>query len=181
MTMKVAKALIISCAFVVVMSDTPYTPGGKGAVVVAQVSDMLEASKIFPPDNKFMCRVAWVESKYGIDGSTYRPFYYGGIWQVDSIGYIDTKIRPSLFKYHRKILAVFHINWQQTTWKDLTKPLYSGLAARLLLATIPVPIPPAENILAQGEYWKKYYNTPAGKGTVQKFVNAVRMASGCAA
>jgi len=37
---------------------------------------------IFPSDYKFLCRVAWVESKYGQASGTYRPGYYGGIWQV---------------------------------------------------------------------------------------------------
>lgn len=61
----------------------------------------------------------------------------------------------------------------------LVKPLYSGLAARLYLVRIPAEIP--SNLQSQGWYWKKYYNTVAGKGTVTKFINDVRRASGCAA
>jgi len=64
------------------MSDTITTPKGKGANVVADVVSKINSSGIFPPDNKFLCRVAWVESKYGTDSGTYRDKYYGGIWQV---------------------------------------------------------------------------------------------------
>ena len=58
------------------------TPGGKGAAVVKEVVDTINGLGIFPYDHKFLCRVAWVESKYGQDKGTYRPGYYGGIWQV---------------------------------------------------------------------------------------------------
>ena len=44
---------------------------------------------------------------------------------------------------------------------------------------IPAAIP--SNLQSQGWYWKKYYNTVAGKGTVTKFINDVRRASDCAA
>ena len=63
-------------------ADSPYTPKGKGGDVVADVVEMINSLGIFPNDHKFLCRVAWVESKYGVAPGTYRPFYYGGIWQV---------------------------------------------------------------------------------------------------
>ena len=63
-------------------ADSPYTPKGKGGDVVSDVVEMINCLGIFPTDHKFLCRVAWVESKYGKDKETYRPFYYGGIWQV---------------------------------------------------------------------------------------------------
>jgi len=31
----------------------------------------------------------------------------------------------------------------------------------------------------QVKYWKKYYNTSAGKGTVKKFIAEVKKAKGC--
>ena len=60
----------------------PYTPKGKGNAVVTEVVGMINNLGIFPSDHKFLCRVAWVESKYGEARGTYRPGYYGGIWQV---------------------------------------------------------------------------------------------------
>jgi len=35
------------------------------------------------------------------------------------------------------------------------------------------PIPPADEIVAQAEYWKQWYNTPGGGGTVEHFVDLV--------
>lgn len=157
----------------------PYTPKGKGNDVVTEVADMINNLGIFPSDHKFLCRVAWVESKYGEASGTYRPGYHGGIWQVDKIGYLETVIQQRLRKYWDEIKAKLGIDWANTEWEDLEKPLYSGLAARLFLARISAPIP--SDLPAQAHYWKTHYNTAAGKGTVQKFVDDVKQATGCAA
>lgn len=98
---------------------------------------------------------------------------------MDAIGYRETVIQQGLRKYWDRIKERLHIDWEKTSWSDLEKPLYSGLAARLFLARIPAPIP--ADLTAQAQYWKKYYNTSAGKGTVQKFINDVKQATGCAA
>lgn len=58
------------------------TPKAKGAHVVKAVVDQIHGLGIFPDDHKFLCRIAWVESKYGNTRGTYRAKYYGGIWQV---------------------------------------------------------------------------------------------------
>lgn len=34
----------------------------------------------------------------------------------------------------------------------------------------PEPFPNGNNVRALGEYWKKYYNTAAGKGTIEDFI-----------
>ena len=61
-----------------------YSPKGKGSSVCKEVVEVING--IFPNDYKFLCRVAWVESKYGNDPGTYRPGYHGGIWQVTISG-----------------------------------------------------------------------------------------------
>jgi len=99
--------------------------------------------------------------------------------QVDLIGYRETVLQQGLKKYWDKIKVKLGIDWTKTQWEDLEKPLYSGLAARLFLARIPAPIP--SDLSSQALYWKTYYNTSAGKGTVQKFINDVKQATGCAA
>ena len=60
----------------------PYIPRGKGNAVVMEVVNKINSLGIFPNDRKFLCRVAWVESRYGAARGTYRPRYHGGIWQV---------------------------------------------------------------------------------------------------
>jgi hypothetical protein len=46
------------------------------------------------------------------------------------------------------------------------------LVARLKYLSIPEPLPPADDIPALARYWKRYYNTPKGKGTEADFVSA---------
>ena len=98
--------------------------------------------------------------------------------QVDEIGYDETVKQKGLKQYWDQIKAKLGIDWTETEWKDLEKPLYSGPAARLYLARISAPIP--SDLPSQAQYWKTYYNTSAGKGTVQKFINDVKQATGCA-
>lgn len=99
--------------------------------------------------------------------------------EVDWIGHRETVTNRRLRRYWGPIKAKLGIDWTKTSWQDLQKPLYSGLAARLYLAKFPARIPP--DLASQARYWKTYYNTSAGKGTVVKFINDVKRASGCAA
>lgn len=48
----------------------------------------------------------------------------------------------------------------------------SILVARLRYAAVREPIP--WGVGAMARYWKRHYNTPAGKGTPEKFVEAYR-------
>lgn len=41
---------------------------------------------------------------------------------------------------------------------------------RLHYLRVKEPLPSYRDVWAMGEYWKQYYNTPAGKGTVKEFV-----------
>ena len=145
--------------------------------VVKKIDD----SNIFPTDNKFLRRIAYVESKDGTHPNTYRPCYHGGIWQVDKIGFEDTqntKAHPGLSKKFDEIEKIFGIKWREVKWEDLRKPLYSGLAARLLLSNKPGEIPPANDVEGQAAYWKNHYNSAAGKGSEQKFIDDVRALEG---
>lgn len=99
---------------------------------------------------------------------------------MDEIGYRETVIQKGLKKYWDKIEAELDIDWTSTSWADLEKPLYSGLAARLFLARLSAPIP--RDLNGQAQYWKTHYNTEAAtsSGTVQKFIDDVKHAKGCA-
>ena len=157
------------------------TPGSSGADIVQTVVAKIGGSGIFPSDNQFLRRVAYVESKDGTDPNTYRSGYNGGIWQVDKVGFEDTQntsSHPALSKKFDSIERQFGIKWREVTWEDLRKPLYSGLAARLFLSSKPAAIPPASDVEGQAAYWKKYYNTGAGKGSEQKFVDDVKALEG---
>ena len=100
------------------------------------------------------------------------------ILKVDEVGYRETVIQTGLKKYWDQIKAKLGIDWTQTSWQDLEKPLYSGLASRLFLARLSPPIP--TDLHSQAQYWKTHYNTVDGSGTVQKFIDDVKEAHGCA-
>lgn len=63
-------------------SNSINTPRAKGEAVVRDVVAKINGLGIFPNDHRFLCRIAWVESRYGSARGTYRRRYYGGIWQV---------------------------------------------------------------------------------------------------
>ena len=51
---------------------------------------------------------------------------------------------------------------------------YAVAMARVHYLRVPEPLPMAGYITGLGAYWKKYYNTPLGKGTVQEFIDNYR-------
>ncbi len=61
--------------------------GGKGPEEVKKICEVIRSLKkadgkhLFPDDNNFMERMAWVESKFGTDLDATDP-YTAGIWQV---------------------------------------------------------------------------------------------------
>lgn len=50
---------------------------------------------------------------------------------------------------------------------DLT---YATILCRLQYWRFPEPLPKANDLEGLAKYWKKYYNTEKGKGTVEQFV-----------
>lgn len=46
------------------------------------------------------------------------------------------------------------------------------LMCRLRYLVVPVPLPEADDIEGMGWYWKRHYNTFAGKGTVAQFTRS---------
>lgn len=49
---------------------------------------------------------------------------------------------------------------------------YASIMTRIFYHGIEEPLPPANNVEAMGVYWKKYYNTVYGAGTVDEFVKS---------
>ena len=139
-----------------------------GADVVRAVANRIK--DVFGSDLQFLRRIAFVESRDGTDPNTFHSGYYGGIWQVDETQFSDTQntaSHPELSARYEQIMTAFGIDWPSVQWTDLRIPLYSGIAARLFLFSIPEPIP-CDNA-GQAAYWKLHYDTPAGDGTEQKF------------
>ena len=101
--------------------------------------------------------------------------YYGGIWQVDQIAFKnsqDSNSHPSLATKFKQLNDQLNIDWKTTSWNQCVKSLYSALAARINLFTIPASIP--TTLDGQANYWKTYYNTGSGKGTVSYFIDCCK-------
>ncbi len=91
-----------------------------------------------------------------------------GIAQFDKIGYVDVLKRTS--KTNKEIIREeFAIDIDKVTYSMLEyNPLLSIIFCRLKYRLIPEPIP--KTLEAQAQYWKTYYNTSAGKGTVDHYI-----------
>lgn len=47
---------------------------------------------------------------------------------------------------------------------------YSAIMCRIHYRRVPDPLPDAEDLWAMARYWRRFYNTELGAGTVEKFV-----------
>lgn len=122
----------------------------------------------------FLVNIAKAESRYG--NVLYNPKRgYGlGVFQFDRAGwgrcieYLNRK--PEL----AKSLNLFLLNdYKSYKYEDLPTNIRLATAmARVYIYTIPHPLP--ANLTQQAEQWKKYYNTSAGKGTIQGFIDKAR-------
>ena len=153
--------------------DFTLVPGTAGSDIVRAVISKIDALGIFPTDNRFLRRIAFVESNDGSSNETYRENYHGGIWQVNEDLFNetqDTSMYPELVLLYDAIDLTFAIDWRLAMWEDLHKPFYSGLAARLFLSTIGEDIPSSSDYFGQGNYWMQHYNP---SGIPLEFVNDV--------
>lgn len=149
--------------------DKTLQEGSSGSNVVRAVVNKIQNA--FGTDYQFLRRVAFVETR---DGTEPGAYLYGGIWQVDESYFIDTKNitglgnQSELIQAYKTVYEKFKIDWLSTKWSDLRIPLYSGIAARLLLITVPKSIPC--DVPGQAAYWATYYST---SGTEEKFIQDV--------
>jgi hypothetical protein len=65
-------------------TDRTRIPKQAGSDVVEAVVNLIREACIFPNDKLYLRRLAYVESMDGMEVNTYRPNYYGGIWQVST-------------------------------------------------------------------------------------------------
>ena len=73
--------------------------------------------------------------------------------------------------YNEKLKEELGIDLTTASFSDLNTPLYGAAFARAYLLSIPESIP--TTLKARAAYWKKYYNTSAGAGTVDKYLKRV--------
>ena len=141
--------------------------GRSGTDVVLLSIAYIHQVAIFQDDNDLLRRIAFVETK---DGSYLDAFNNsGGIWAVNEDTFLNMQINSSLFQKHEEIRQLFGIDWKAVQWSELNKPLYSALAARLVLFIAPKDIPSSDTVLAQARFWRDHYN---GDGSVKDFMQA---------
>ncbi|CAG2111161.1 unnamed protein product, partial [Medioppia subpectinata] len=151
--------------------DSHYSikPNAMGRDVAEASVRKVNSLKIVADDHEFLLRLSYVESGYGCSYASLNTT--GGLWGVSSAVFLatqDPEATPVLTKLYFKISSKFRINWLDVTEAELTKPLYSALAAMLYTKTLPEPIP--DTMAKQADYWAKYYH-PGGSAKV--FTNLV--------
>ena len=155
--------------------DRTVEPEEAGSDVVMATIEQIKQFNLFPDDNRLLRRIAYAETRDGVDILTYRQGYHGGIWQVDEAIFTQTQDNnsfPELFPLVQGIQQRTGLNWLVISWNELRRPLFSGLAASIYLALIPEEIPGPGDIKGQASYWKKYFNSDP-LDTAQTFVDAV--------
>ncbi|TQV85269.1 hypothetical protein FKG94_03175 [Exilibacterium tricleocarpae] len=118
--------------------------------------------------DRLLLETAAQETRLG----TYRdltPYAAGtGLCQVDQIGFDDVLTRTR--DVHRyKTIEYFGIDLSLVHYRELElSPLLSFVVCRLFYLLIPDPIP--QSLAERAGYWKRHYNTVAGKGSVGEYM-----------
>ena len=76
---------------------------------------------------------------------------------------------PTLNVKHNLIFRELEIEWSGVGWEELQRPLYSAIAARLLIFLAPERLPDVSDIDGQAAFWKEYYNA---NGSLSEFTGS---------
>ena len=165
--------LVVSVAAVLAVDRTVEVNAVGTDVVIATISK-IEDAEIFPSDKRLLRRIAYVETADG--ESPPSSGNDGGIWNVALEDFERTQDDPELADIRKEVNAAFSSDfissnvrsWEFLAYRDLNRPLWSALAARLLIhiAEKSVDVPTASDISGQAVFWKTYYNEA---GDMEKF------------
>ena len=104
-----------------------------------------------------------------------------GIYQVEPATYYDLLTNWLPYRAHVQTLLLPYQAREPEGVEQLVGNLYFATAvARCIYRRVPERLPDAEDVAGMARYWKRYWNTPKGKGTVEKFVNAYARCVGAA-
>lgn len=151
-----------------------YQDGAAGSEATLLSIGSIQQSGVFGDDNELLRRIAYAETRDGTLSSTYRQNYHGGIWAVDENEFLMTKNTAQYTRLPAKFQQIqlhFGISWLNVQWRELRKPLYSALAARLVIYIAPQSIPTADDLQGQAQFWVVYYNRD---GDATEFVTTSR-------
>ena len=98
-----------------------------------------------------------------------------GYFQMEPNTYYDIftnylEYRPNLFA---KVINLVAYNTLTVPKADLliTNHKFSAAMCRVKYARVPKLIPLANDIIGMANYWKTYYNSSQGAGTIQEFID----------
>lgn len=95
-----------------------------------------------------------------------------GIYQMEPATYNDMwRYLNTNKELSSNIKRFCKVNWNEPVESLMSNAFFATAMARVKYYTIPSPLPPANDLDALAAYWKKYYNTPLGGGTVEEFKN----------
>jgi hypothetical protein len=100
-----------------------------------------------------------------------------GVWQMERTTHDDiwTHFLNGRTKLGLNVLGPYYKpDATRMVW-DLS---YACAMCRIHYLRCPDALPPAGDIAGQAAYWKRWYNTPLGKGTVEQYVDSWRVAMG---
>jgi hypothetical protein len=120
---------------------------------------------------ELLIRTAITESKlhliYQVGGGPARGFFQVEPNTATSIYIHHILKRPALLE---RVNMIVGEGWHKNIDYKLTTDIALGIIlARLKYYPDPEPIP--QTLSGQAIYWKRIYNTPEGKGTVEKFIH----------
>ena len=162
-------------AFSLHLEESVLENGRSGTDVVLLSIAYIHQVILFEDDNYLLRRIAFVETKDGSNPDAFNQGNSGGIWAVDEDTFLSMQINSSLFQKHEEIRNLFGIEWEAVQWSELNKPLYSALAARLVLFIAPEDIPSSEDVPAQAQFWRNHYNYD---GSVKDFMRTTNKLEG---
>lgn len=130
------------------------------------ITRVLQGQRLYSPAAvNLLLGTAAQESAFGTylrqvgGGEALSPF------QIEELTFRDLRSRMDYI-----CPAIRDWNFLQLEW-DLRAAI---VVARLKYRSIPTPLPASDNLLGLAAYWKQWYNTPIGKGTVEQFIRNYR-------
>lgn len=120
---------------------------------------------------------ASVESKLGYYVKQMGGGPARGIFQMEPTTYNDILDNFVHYKPQLQHIVVRNVDNENLGYgsKDLEWNIYHAIVmARLHYLRVKAPLPNKNDLRGMASYWKKHYNTYAGKGTVEKAVKAYK-------
>jgi hypothetical protein len=149
-----------------------------GLINTFQVGDFVRAvCDVLPGSDKdlavmLMLETAAAETQYGTMVDPTARGAGRGLFQCDDLPFYDT-VRRTPPVILARIRVAFGIDLTKVEPKDLDySPLLSAIICRLFYLLRPGSIP--ATIEERAAYWKKFYNTRLGRGTIEHYLTSAK-------